>query len=371
MNCFKVFLMVSVLLLVACDQQKTLPNVTDASYYQDVLLSFAVDEKDPALLRMRRLAQDKHLLRVGLNTQTPPFVMADTDGKFHGLSVDYLHRITELTEQEIQWIPYHQLSTLLKDLKRGKIDVAAGGITDTQSRRDQGMLFVPELRQDELAILTGFAKDTQVSKELYALIVFFVLSLMIYTTLNYRKLKHEDMTRMHRFATAFHETVAVHYSRDAKIPWHSTRDKLLDAFQLIKGPAFLSLIITFAVVDYLRADYEVKNISDLQNKVVVTKAGTNTVRLLEQAPVQVDELRDAVMLFLQGDADVVVHDASMLRHYEHIAPQNFRVIRTGKNLSHTGFVLRDAQLALVFQEAVEHMFIMGEYDMLLYGYALK
>jgi len=131
------------------------------------------------------------------------------------------------------------------------------------------------------------------------------------------------------------------------------------------------LIITFIVVDYLRSDYEIKNLSDLQNKVVASKAGTNTVKLLQEAPVQVDELHDAVMLFLQGDADVVVHDTSMLRHYEHIAPQNFRVICTGKNLSHTAFVLRDPQLALVFQETVEHMFIMGEYDMLLYGYALK
>ncbi|MDQ6995028.1 MAG: transporter substrate-binding domain-containing protein [Mariprofundaceae bacterium] len=370
MNFFKVFLILG-LLLTGCSEHQTLPHVTDASYYQDVLLSFSTDPEDPLLIHLKKIAETKPVLRIGLNIQTPPFVMADKDGIEHGFSIDYLRRITELTGQSVKWIPYHQLSGLLNDLKQGKIDVAAGGITDTESRRHNGMIFVPELRQDELAILTGFAKNTEISSDLYGLIILFLCSLSIYTTLNYCKLKGSTMSRMDRFATAFHETVAVHYSRDAKIPLLTAKDKILDAIQLVKGPAFLSLIITFAVVDYLNADYDIKTLSDLQNKVVSTKAGTNTLQFLQQKPIQASKLHDAVMLFLQGDADAVVHDASMLHHYEHMSPQNFRMIRTGKNRSHTGFVFHDPQLALAFQQAVNRMFETGEYDMLLYGYDLK
>ncbi|MDQ6974516.1 MAG: transporter substrate-binding domain-containing protein, partial [Mariprofundaceae bacterium] len=289
------------LLLVGCTEHKTLPNVSDASYYQDVLLSFSMDKEDPAWRRLKKITDTKPMLRIGLNIETPPFVMADNDGTWHGFTIDYLRRITELTGQSIEWVPYHQLSVLLKDLNQGKIDVAAGGITDTKNRRHHGFIFVPELRQDELAILTGFAKNTQISKELYGLIIIFFFSLFVYTTLNYRKLKGQDMSWMYRLATAFHETIAVHYSRDAKIPLVTAKDKILDAFQLIKGPAFLSLIITFAVVDYLNADYDIKNLSDLQHKVVSTKSDTNTLQFLQETPLQASELRGAVMLFLQGD----------------------------------------------------------------------
>jgi len=357
--------------LVACTPSKTLPQLSDTSFYQDVMLDFPLDEGSEALQRIRQHTQHQATIKVGLNMQTPPFVMQDTDGSLHGFTIDSVKRMAQMTHQKIEWVPYHHLSDLLAALTAGKIDVAAGGITDTKARRQQGMVFVPELRQDELAMLTGFAKDTHISKELMFLIGLFVLSLLFYMRINVRKLRHSSLSRTERWATAFHETVAVHFSRDAKLPLETPKDKILDAIQLMKGPAFLSLIITFAVVDYLNAGYEVRSLADIQNKVVVTKAGTNTVHLLQQPPQQVDELRDAVAMFLQGNADVVVHDASMLKHYEHMLPQNARVIKTGKNRSHTGFAFRDANLALAYQEAATYMLQHGEYEMLLYGYNLK
>ena len=372
MRVFKYLLCVLGCFLLSCTpQSRTLPHVPDTSFYEDVMLNFPLDDASPELQRIRQRTAHQPVIKVGLNMRTPPFVMQAKDGSLHGFTIDAFTRMAEITHQKIQWVPYTHLSALFQGLASGAIDVAAGGITDTRTRRAQGMVFVPELRQDELAMLTGFAKNTQVSHELLFLIGLFLLSLLFYMVMNIRKLRQVKLSRSERWATAFHETIAVHFSRDAKLPLATPKDKILDALQLMKGPAFLSLIITFAVVDYLNAGYEVQNFSDIQDKVVATKAGTNTVHLLQQQPVQVDALHDAVSLFLQGKADVVVHDASMLKHYEHIAPQYFRVITTGKNRSHTGFAFHDASLALAYQEAAEYMFTNGEYDMLLYGYNLK
>ncbi len=148
-------------------------------------------------------------------------------------------------------------------------------------------------------------------------------------------------------------------------------DKILDLLQLIKGPVFISLLITFLVVSYFNAEHEIKNLSELDGKTVATKEGANTINLISGVEVvSANSLRGAVEMFLEGKSDAVIHDKSMLDYYQLIAPDLFRIISTGANRSHTGFLFTNEELATATQLAIDKIYNSGEYKMLLDGYEI-
>lgn len=370
----KLILMSVVFLMLGCSlEDKTLPNIHDGEFYNDVLLSFPLDEKSPEILRVREIAKspDNLPIKIGLNSNTPPFVMPDEKNIPHGFTVDYWNRISQIIDRDIEFILYENLPHIFIALSNGEIDSAAGGITHTKLREESGFMFVSELRDDELGILTRAKKHRNISKEFYVILFLFLLSLIFYSMINFRKQSDKSDKFIDRSISAFHETVTVHFGRDSEARTDGKFDEILDLLQLVKGPIFISLLVTFLVVSYFNAEYEIKNLSDLSGKIVATKSGTNTFKLISGVEfLSANSLRDAVELFLEGKSDAVVHDKSMLNHYQQMAPDLFRVISIGANRSHTGFAFTDKKLATATQLAIDTIYGSGEYKMLLDGYEM-
>lgn len=88
--------------------------------------------------------QKEKILRVGTVYGTATYVIKDSKSDASGFDFEMAKRFAEHLNAELEMYPYESIEDMFADLKAGKIDIIAAGLTNTTSRRKE-FLFSPPL----------------------------------------------------------------------------------------------------------------------------------------------------------------------------------------------------------------------------------
>jgi chorismate mutase-like protein len=92
------------------------------------------------------------VLRVGTTGDYKPFSFKNpVTGQYEGLDIELAGRLAQSLGVKLEWIPT-SWPTLMADLKAGKFDIAAGGISVTLERQKQAQFSLPYLRDGKTPI---------------------------------------------------------------------------------------------------------------------------------------------------------------------------------------------------------------------------
>jgi len=102
---------------------------------------------------------DRHpRVRVAINENTPPISFVDGKGRFRGISLDVLAKISLRTGLQFDIQAMHSVSEMLNGIQRGEVDVLAG--IGLSARREDELLFTRAFLSSPSVLVTRVAPDS-------------------------------------------------------------------------------------------------------------------------------------------------------------------------------------------------------------------
>jgi Na+/H+-dicarboxylate symporter len=106
-----------------------------------------------------------HFLRVGIVTDTKPFVYLNAKSDLVGHDIAIIHKLAHDLECRIEFIPYPTYKELLEGIEKNNVDVAVGGITVTGDRLKEVNFTEPYMRVEKALIVQDHRRHDFASQE--------------------------------------------------------------------------------------------------------------------------------------------------------------------------------------------------------------
>ncbi|MEL0167155.1 MAG: transporter substrate-binding domain-containing protein [Pseudomonadaceae bacterium] len=269
-------------------------------------------------------------LRVGI-TEVPPFVIADGNGDWEGISIDLWRAIAERQGWAFEWRPMG-FAELLQAVEAGDVDVAVGALTMT-AERELAFDFSHPFYQTGLSIGIARAPKTGLLHSLKALFSWGFLSVIgglallllgvgfaLWLVERRRNPEQFGGTAAQGIGASFWwaavTMTTVGYGDKAPVTFAGRLVALVWMFAgLIMVASFTAAITSALTVSNLQ--YQISGPQDLPGSTVATIDGTASARYLSEERIvghSYPNLTDAMHSVTAGATDAVVYDRPLLQY---------------------------------------------------------
>lgn len=260
----------------------------------------------------------------------PPCVIIE-EGNPTGFEIDVLDRIAERSGISINYEVYDEFTALLKDVERGRIDMASAGISIT-GKREETMDFTHPHMNSGLVILTR--KNTKASP--FRIIMTYLVNMRGTLLLLFGFLLTCSILIwfFERGKTSFNDNFfrgvldgiywvnttmsTVGYGDKTPTTW---RGKFFAVLVMWVGITIVFPYVVASMTNVFTAEvdaYSIKSIKDLENRIVATKKGSTAEKFIKNiCPHRKSEpaLQSCYENLEQGTVDAVVFDMPAVKHY--------------------------------------------------------
>lgn len=286
-----------------------------------------------------------------------PCVIENTDGSFSGSDIDLWYHIAQNNSWAYEFVKVSNLDQMLKMIENGEGDVAIAGISKT-FERERRVDFTDHYQDSGLVIMinapgytfSGLIKrltSWEMCRIMYIWIIYVLIAAFVIWSMEYGKPNFNDDWRI-GFPEAIYFVVVtmstVGYGDFTPMTW---KGRVSTIFLIISGLGYFSIILAqlIALFQDPTYDYPIQSYHDLRGKVVVTKAGTTSVKILEDLGAEVVSVEKSIepgfAMLENGKVDAVVFDKPPLVRYAQKDGKG-KVVIVGKvfNPQYYGFALQ-------------------------------